>query len=42
MAVIENFYQRGIDMEKEKFEKENVFGLGAENNAYAQYFTGAS
>lgn len=29
-------------MKKEEFEKVNVFGLGAENSAYAQYFTGAS
>lgn len=29
-------------MDKDGFEKENVFGLGAENSAYAQYFTGAS
>lgn len=29
-------------MDKDRFEKENVFGLGAENSAYAQYFTGAS
>ena len=27
---------------KEIFEKANVFGLGAANDAYAQYFTGAS
>lgn len=29
-------------MKKEKFEKENVFGLGVENSAYAQYFMGVS
>ena len=29
-------------MKKEEFEKVNVFGLGAENSAYAQYFTGVS
>ena len=29
-------------MDEKEFEKENVFGLGAENSAYAQYFTGAS
>ena len=29
-------------MDEKGFEKENVFGLGAENSAYAQYFTGAS
>ena len=29
-------------MDKEVFEKANVFGLGAENSAYAQYFTSAS
>lgn len=29
-------------MDENGFEKENVFGLGAENTAYAQYFTGAS
>jgi len=29
-------------MDGKEFEKENVFGLGEENSAYAQYFTGAS
>ena len=29
-------------MDEKGFEKENVFGVGAENSAYAQYFTGAS
>ncbi len=29
-------------MEKEVFDKENVFGLGKENTAYAQYFVGNS
>ena len=27
---------------KERFDKDNVFGLGAENVAFAQYFTGKS
>ena len=27
---------------RNEFEKENVFGTGAENSAYAQYFTGNS
>ena len=27
---------------REDFEKENVFGLGQENSAYARYFTGKS
>ena len=27
-------------MNKEKFEKENVFGLGKENVDFAKYFTG--
>ena len=29
-------------MNKEDFDKENVFGLGAENTAFAQYFIGQS
>ncbi len=29
-------------MNKEKFEKTNVFGLGTTNDAYAQYFVGQS
>lgn len=29
-------------VKKEVFEKENVFGFGAENTAYAAYFTGKS
>lgn len=29
-------------MNKEVFEKENVFGVGMENEAFARYFTGAS
>ena len=29
-------------MNKEQFEKENVFGKGSPNNAYAQYFVGNS
>ena len=32
----------GTMMDGKEFEKENVFGLGEENSAYAQYFTGAS
>ena len=27
---------------KEEFDRENVFGLGLENTAYAQYFIGNS
>lgn len=27
---------------KEEFDKENIFGLGVENSAYAQYFIGNS
>lgn len=27
---------------REEFEKVNVFGMGAPNDAYAQYFTGQS
>jgi hypothetical protein len=27
---------------KEEFEKQNVFGMGNANTAYAQYFTGES
>lgn len=27
---------------KEEFEKQNVFGMGNANTAYAQYFTGKS
>lgn len=29
-------------MSKEEFAKQNVFGLGQENSAYAQYFIGNS
>lgn len=29
-------------MDREKFEQENVFGLGQANSAYAQYFIGNS
>lgn len=29
-------------MDANEFERENMFGLGAENTAYAQYFTGQS
>ena len=29
-------------MNKEEFDKQNVFGLGQENTAYAQYFIGDS
>lgn len=29
-------------MNKEQFEKENVFGKGLPNDAYAQYFVGNS
>ena len=29
-------------MDSKKFERENVFGLGAENTAYQQYFVGQS
>lgn len=29
-------------MTKEEFDKENVFGLGNSNDAYAQYFIGNS
>lgn len=29
-------------MNKEDFDKENIFGLGAENTAFAQYFIGQS
>lgn len=29
-------------MDKEKFEKINVFGTGKPNDAYAQYFVGSS
>ncbi len=29
-------------MNKEEFAKQNVFGLGVENSAFAQYFTGDS
>ncbi|HBJ19262.1 MAG TPA: cupin domain-containing protein [Clostridiales bacterium] len=29
-------------MSEKEFEKENVFGKGEENTAYARYFTGAS
>ena len=29
-------------MDREDFDKRNVFGLGAENSAYAQYFIGKS
>lgn len=29
-------------LNKEDFEKQNVFGLGQENTAFAQYFTGNS
>ena len=29
-------------MNKEQFDRENVFGLGAPNTAYAQYFVGNS
>ena len=31
-----------IKMNKEEFDKLNVFGLGNANDAYAQYFTGNS
>ena len=31
-----------IKMNKEDFDKENVFGLGNPNDAYAEYFTGNS
>ncbi len=29
-------------MDANEFERQNMFGLGAENTAYAQYFTGQS
>ncbi len=29
-------------MNKEEFDKQNIFGLGTENSAYAQYFIGNS
>lgn len=29
-------------IDKQIFDKENVFGLGQPNDAYAQYFTGNS
>ena len=29
-------------MDKRNFEKENVFGLGSENTAFAKFFTGKS
>ena len=29
-------------MDQKEFARENVFGLGAENTAYAKYFTGNS
>jgi hypothetical protein len=29
-------------MNKEEFDKQNVFGLGQENTAFAQYFIGDS
>ena len=28
--------------EREQFQKENVFGLGSPNDAYAQFFVGQS
>ena len=34
--------RRFIKMNKEEFEKANVFGLGEPNEAYAQYFIGQS
>ena len=35
-------YVGGMNMNKEEFEKVNVFGLGEPNNAFAQYFIGQS
>ena len=29
-------------MDKQEFDRQNVFGLGAENSAYARYFIGNS
>lgn len=29
-------------MDKDDFEKQNVFGIGQENTAYAKYFIGDS
>lgn len=29
-------------MDREDFDRQNIFGLGAENSAYAQYFIGKS
>ena len=42
LALYIKIYVGGINMNKEEFEKVNVFGLGEPNNAFAQYFIGQS